>query len=218
MHSFFSPDSSASQYPCLRHGCSFIGAHANDLIPHTRKHHVFTPDSLYRTRKWRNRTDVLMRNPRLRVHPNRQHVETSLLSDQLPGSQSLEEGTRSVNQMIANCAPTTAQLSPILLTSQHPWLPFSDIPRWPSSEQYARLQGSITIRCRRILASIRICHILIFLGVLTIVGSLVPALWRSVARNDVQGGFSLAQDILGVGVFIIGSPVAIHSRTCTCWQ
>ena len=36
-HSFFIPDSSASQYPCLRTGCSYIGAHANDLIPHTKK-------------------------------------------------------------------------------------------------------------------------------------------------------------------------------------
>lgn len=62
------------------------------------------------------------------------------------------------------------------------------------------------------------CHSLILLGFLTILGSLVPALWRSVARNDIQGGFSLAKYILGVGVFIIGCVVAIHSRTCTCWQ
>lgn len=62
------------------------------------------------------------------------------------------------------------------------------------------------------------CYVLIFLGVLTIIGSLIPAIWRSVTRNDIQGGFSLAQYILGVGVFVIGFIVAIHSRTCTCWQ
>ena len=43
-HSFFIPNSSASQYPCLRTGCSYIGAHANDLIPHTKK---FTCQCLY---------------------------------------------------------------------------------------------------------------------------------------------------------------------------
>lgn len=65
---------------------------------------------------------------------------------------------------------------------------------------------------------IPICYVLIFLGFLTIVGSLVPALWRSISRNDISGGFSLAQYILGVGVFVIGCAVAIHSRTCTCWS
>ena len=65
---------------------------------------------------------------------------------------------------------------------------------------------------------IRPCYLLIFLAILTIVGSLVPALWRSTKRDDIQGGFSLAQYILGVGVFIIGCAVAIHSRSCSCWM
>jgi len=65
---------------------------------------------------------------------------------------------------------------------------------------------------------VRPCYVLIFLGVLTFVGSLVPALWRSTMRNDISGAFSLAQYILGVGTFAVGSMVAIHSKTCKCWH
>ena len=61
------------------------------------------------------------------------------------------------------------------------------------------------------------CYTLIALGLLTIIGSLVPAMWRSIHSNNVSGGFTLAQYILGVGVFVIGCVVAIHSRKCTCW-
>ena len=43
-------------------------------------------------------------------------------------------------------------------------------------------------------------------------------LWRSISRNDISGGFSLARYILGVGVFVVGCEVAIHSKTCTCWS
>ena len=71
---------------------------------------------------------------------------------------------------------------------------------------------------RRYRRKIRPCYILIALGVLTIVGSLTPALWRSIDRDDLSGGFTLAQYILGVGVFVVGPMVAIHSKTCTCWQ
>lgn len=65
---------------------------------------------------------------------------------------------------------------------------------------------------------IRPCHIVILLGLLTIIGSLVPAFWRSTARNDISGGFSIAQYILAVGVFVVGGMLVIHSRTCTCWS
>ena len=66
--------------------------------------------------------------------------------------------------------------------------------------------------------SIPPCYLLIFLGFLTVVGSLVPGLWRASSRNDLSGGFSLAQYILGVGIFIVGSMVAIHSKNCECWK
>ncbi len=65
---------------------------------------------------------------------------------------------------------------------------------------------------------IKPCYILILLGFLTIVGSLVPALWRSVDQSDISGGFAMAQYTLGVGAFTIGCIVAIHSRMCTCWS
>ena len=68
------------------------------------------------------------------------------------------------------------------------------------------------------LRRIRPCYTLIFLGLLTVLGSLVPALWRSITRNDISGGFTLAQYILGVGIFVVGSMVAIHSKRCECWQ
>ena len=64
---------------------------------------------------------------------------------------------------------------------------------------------------------IRPCHVIILLGLLSIVGSLVPALWRSSARNDIAGGFSMTQYILAVGIFVVGGMLVIHSRTCTCW-
>ena len=65
---------------------------------------------------------------------------------------------------------------------------------------------------------IKPCHILILLGVLTIGSSLGVGLWRSESLNDLSGGFSLAQYILGVGIFIVGSMVALHAKRCTCWQ
>ena len=66
--------------------------------------------------------------------------------------------------------------------------------------------------------SYRPCHLLIFLRLLTIVGSLVPALWRVITRDDISGAFSLAQYILAVGIFVVGSMVAILSRKCDCWR
>jgi len=62
------------------------------------------------------------------------------------------------------------------------------------------------------------CHVLMALGFITIIGSLAPAIWRSTKQNDISGGFSLGQYILGAGIFVIGSVVVIHSKTCTCWE
>ena len=71
--------------------------------------------------------------------------------------------------------------------------------------------------CRKAWKNMRTCYILIFFGLLTIIGSLLPAIWRSIYSSDVSGGFNLAQYTLGVGVFVIGCVVAIHSKNCTCW-
>lgn len=62
------------------------------------------------------------------------------------------------------------------------------------------------------------CYLLIFLGLLTVTGSLIPGLWRASSDNDLSGGFALAQYILGVGIFVVGSMVAIHSKSCECWK
>ena len=66
--------------------------------------------------------------------------------------------------------------------------------------------------------SIPPCYLLIVLGLLTVIGSLLPGLWQASSRNDLSGGFTLAQYILGVGIFVVGSMVAIHSKTCECWK
>lgn len=65
---------------------------------------------------------------------------------------------------------------------------------------------------------IRLGYLLILFGALTVAGSLAPAVWRCQADHDLSGGFALAQYILGVGVFVVGSVAAIHGRSCTCWQ
>ena len=65
---------------------------------------------------------------------------------------------------------------------------------------------------------VRPCYLLIMLGTLTLISSLVPALWQAEKHHDLAGGFTLAQYILGVGILIVGSVTAIHSRSCTCWQ
>ena len=62
------------------------------------------------------------------------------------------------------------------------------------------------------------CYLLIFLGLLTVICSLLPGIWRASSNNDLSGGFSLAQYILGVGIFAVGSMVAIHSKSCECWK
>ena len=77
---------------------------------------------------------------------------------------------------------------------------------------------SLRLDYRKLWRNIRTCYTLIFFGLLTIIGSLVPAVWRSIYTNDPSGGFTLAQYILGIGVFVIGCVVAIHSRKCTCWS
>ena len=66
--------------------------------------------------------------------------------------------------------------------------------------------------------SIPPCYLLIFLGLLAVIGSLLPGLWQASSRDDLSGGFTLAQYILGVGIFVVGSMVAIHSKTCECWK
>ena len=181
-------------------------------MPHTRKHHLPMNDFLHRTRNWCRRADEVMQIPRLRIVPAGGRANTIQISDRSFRICSAGENLGSADQLVATPTSDTS------LAPQHPWLPFSESPCWPYSRQYTRLQRSLTLGCRSFSKIIRPCHVLILLGFLTILGSLIPALWRSIARNDIQGGFSLAQYILGVGVFVVGCMVAIHSRACTCWQ
>ena len=122
------------------------------------------------------------------------------------------EGLR--KQLISIRCELKALVVPQARTFMNPGFQSFVLPRLPRNFQ----RRTPTPRVLGITRSIRPCYVLIFLGLLTIVGSLVPALWRSISHNDISGGFSLAQYILGVGVFVIGCVVAIHSRTCNCWS
>ena len=73
----------------------------------------------------------------------------------------------------------------------------------------AEQRSGSSLKSKGRVANIKTCYTLIFLGVLTIAGSLGAALWRSESMNDLSGGFSLAQYILGVGIFIVGSMLAV---------
>ena len=96
-------------------------------------------------------------------------------------------------------------------------LPFRPV-HVASIEQCSRLHRSLTLRLRHIVGSIPPCYILIVLGVCTIVGSLTLALWCSIDRSDISGGFAVAQYILAVGALVLACVLNIHSRTCTCWS
>lgn len=88
----------------------------------------------------------------------------------------------------------------------------------PAHESVSNAQDTRITRAHSHLPWLRPCYLLIILGILTVAGSLVPAIWRSKADHDLSGGFALAQYILAVGVFVVGSVAVIHSRSCTCWQ
>ena len=138
-----------------------------------------------------------------------------------------DQGNRSDGTIVGHVGVNTSTAYPMQRTTvqlrdesfqQESWLPYSELAVRPYTHRYLSLQQSLAVRFQRITKSIQMCHIFIFLGFLTIVGSLVPAIWRSVARDDISGAFTLAQYILGVGVFVIGCMVAVHSKSCTCWQ
>ena len=175
-------------------------------------------DLLHRTRKWCHHADEIMQNSRLHVHPNKERVNTTLASDRSFRLCLAEKIFGAADQVVAVPTSDTSRLTDTPLTLREPRLLSSELSCWPYLRQYTRLQRFLRLRFRLFSETIKPCHVLIFLGFLTILGSLIPALWRSVARHDIQGGFSLAQYILGVGVFVVGCMVAIHSRACTCWQ
>ena len=52
-------------------------------------------------------------------------------------------------------------------------------------------------------------------GILTIIGSLAPASWRTEALSDLSGGFGPAQYILGDGTLIVGLRAALYVKYCT---
>lgn len=64
----------------------------------------------------------------------------------------------------------------------------------------------------------RFCHIVICIGLLTFLGSLTLALWWSLARNDVSGGFTMAAYIVAVGGLPLASIQMRHNQRCNCWK
>lgn len=148
---------------------------------------------------------------------------TALPGDQSHAAQIMQPSSGLINR-VRNCQPAARSLP-----QPEPECPAQDVEQ-RSIQSSAFTTGSNTTRrslsrkvslrlsCRKAWRNMRTCYTLIFFGLLTIIGSLVPAVWRSIYSNDVSGGFSLAQYTLGVGVFVIGCVVAVHSRKCTCWS
>ena len=64
----------------------------------------------------------------------------------------------------------------------------------------------------------RFCHVVIGTGLLIFVGSLTLALWWSLTRNDVSGGFTMAAYIVAVGGLPLASIQMRHSQRCNCWK
>ena len=121
------------------------------------------------------------------------------------------------NDQPSGCLQLTIAKPNTSSNSHASWPPVPGMPLWP----YYELDPPTSTLMMQLISpnvlKIRACYIFILLGIFTIAGSLASALWRSIDRDDISGGFSLAQYILGVGVFVIGCMVAIHSKTCTCW-
>lgn len=121
------------------------------------------------------------------------------------------------NDQPSRCLQLTIVKPNISSNAHASWPPVPGMPLWPYYELDPPTSTLMVPRISSSVLKIRACYIFILLGVFSIVGSLASALWRSIDRDDISGGFSLAQYILGVGVFVIGCMVAIHSKTCTCW-
>ena len=156
------------------------------------------------TRWLRNMDTDSFFNPSLEFHPVIDRTE-----QKKPDSEvcidigDTSHGSRSVSDLGACCSHQARNSQPAVVPVNNETC---------ESEQLSKLKVSWDPGMR-----IRPCYILVAFGVLTIICSLIPAIWRSSDRHDISGGFSLAQYILGVGVFVIGSATVIHSKTCTCW-
>ena len=111
-------------------------------------------------------------------------------------------------QPLQNASNDRASVNPSTLEDVEVHPEFDAHRRQP----YARMRALQSMK----IPGMRPCYILICLGALTVIGSLIPALWQSSVRHDMKGGFSLGQYTLGVGIFAVGSMVAIHSRSCEC--
>ena len=64
----------------------------------------------------------------------------------------------------------------------------------------------------------RVCHTIICIGILTFIGSLTLAMWWSMAKDDVSGGFTMAAYIVAVGGLPLASIQMRHNQRCRCWK
>ena len=148
---------------------------------------------------------------------------TALPGNQAHAVQTMHRSSGLVNR-VHNCQPAARSQPQFELkylvqdVEQRSMGPFASTTDVVTPRHSVLMKVSLRLNCRKAWRNMRTCYTLIFLGLLTIIGSLVPALWRSIYSNEVSGGFNLAQYTLGVGVFVIGCVVAIHSRNCTCWS
>ncbi|KAH6682864.1 hypothetical protein B0J14DRAFT_556139 [Halenospora varia] len=61
------------------------------------------------------------------------------------------------------------------------------------------------------------CYTLILIDALAILSSLTLALWWSITRNDVSGGFTMAAYIVAVFGVPLGCLQIMHNKRCRCW-
>ncbi len=146
---------------------------------------------------------------------------TSLFGSQAHAAQSIEPSSGLVNrvhkcQLAARSLPQPESKCLVQDAEQSNARSSAFMTDFNTPRRSLLTEVCLRLNYRKAWRNIRICYTLIFLGLLTIIGSLVPAVWRSIHSNDLSGGFTLAQYILGVGMFVIGCVVAIHSRKCTC--
>ena len=87
-------------------------------------------------------------------------------------------------------------------------------PENTPTQRFSRLQVQEPSQGFRL----RLCHVIIAIGLLTLLISLTIALWWSLTKNDVSGGFTMAAYIVAIAGLPLGSIQIRHNRRCKCWR
>ena len=66
--------------------------------------------------------------------------------------------------------------------------------------------------------SLPVCWILVLIGTMVIGGSLAVGLYYSIAKDNMDGGFTVASWMIAVGTLVLAGPVTKHYPNCRCWE